>query len=289
MNRKNRAMTAERTLEIISQGYYDDEQNNRVNIQEEIEHSTAHTQYYTPDALELLAQTNAKQSTSKHSTKLSVSNRTTLAAAFEAQQNGNKVLCLNFASAKNPGGGFLGGSQAQEESLARASSLYASLTKDMTHYEINRRCGSCLYTHNMIYSPDVVVFRDDDDQLLAAPYKVSFITAPAVNFGALKEHEKSQTASVMKQRLHYVLALAKAQDYQHLILGAWGCGVFRNDPAFISQLYADALQESGQFHGVFETIDFAVLDNSNQQKTFLAFTNQLSPLTQESKEQAYER
>lgn len=99
------------------------------------------------------------------------------------------MLALNFASARHPGGGFLGGSQAQEESLARASGLSPCLNQFQEMYDTNQRFSSCLYTDHMIYAPDVPVFRDDDDRLLEEPFLVSILTAPAVNAGAVRRNE----------------------------------------------------------------------------------------------------
>ena len=141
-----------------------------------------------------------------------------------------RVLALNFASAKNPGGGFLKGSQAQEESLARASGLYACINPIQTGYEANRRNASCLYTDHMIYSPDVPVFRDDDDLLLDHPYLVSFLTAPAVNAGEVRLKEPGNVVpdrgGDAVGRMEKVLSLAVVHGHEVLVLGAWGCGVF---------------------------------------------------------------
>src|SRR6185437_10556724 len=101
-------------------------------------------------------------------------------------EGADRVLALNFASARHPGGGFLKGSQAQEESLARASGLYACIAPLRGMYDANHRFRSCLYTDHLIYSPDVPVFRADNDSLLDHPYPVSFVTAPAVNAGAVR-------------------------------------------------------------------------------------------------------
>ena len=101
--------------------------------------------------------------------------------------------CLNFASARHPGGGFLGGAQAQEESLARTSGLYACLTsahcKKM--YLINQQNKSCLYSHRIIYSPDVPVFKDDDGAILDEWYSMNFISAPAVNAGVVRKRDRN--------------------------------------------------------------------------------------------------
>ena len=194
-----------------------------------------------------------------------MSNDTTLCAArrlYEAH-GPNRVALLNFASARNPGGGFLSGSQAQEESLARASALYAAISRMTEYYEVNRRHRSALYTDHMIYSPRVPVFRDDDDHLIDEPWCVSMITAPAVNAGAVRSNEpenRSRIPEVMGRRIEYVLALAAHHGHDALVLGAWGCGVFANEPREVARLFAGQLLGEGRFAEAFSEIVFAVLD-----------------------------
>ena len=132
-------------------------------------------------------------------------------------------LCLS----ENPGGGFLGGSQAQEESLARASGLYPCISQMNEMYDHNRKLRTCLYSDYMIYSPGVPVIRDDEDRLLAQYYTTAFITAPAVNAGVVKEREQAddqQIESVMKERIRYILDVAAMNGHRTLVLGAYGCG-----------------------------------------------------------------
>jgi uncharacterized protein (TIGR02452 family) len=198
-------------------------------------------------------------------TIIGVRNVTTLAAAKElhAAHGAERVALLNFASARNPGGGFLNGSQAQEESLARASGLYASLNRTTDYYEANRRERSALYTDHMIYSPRVPVFRDDHDRLLDEPWHASIITAPAVNAGVVRSnepHNVPRIREVMARRIEYVLALAAHQGQSALVLGAWGCGVFRNDPSEVAELFGDMLLGEGRYARAFAEIVFAVLD-----------------------------
>jgi uncharacterized protein (TIGR02452 family) len=88
-------------------------------------------------------------------------NGTSLASARTIAARGTTPLVLNFASAKNPGGGFLNGARAQEESLARSSALYPCLRKSGM-YDHHRASGDCLYTDWMIVSPEVPVYRDDE-------------------------------------------------------------------------------------------------------------------------------
>src|SRR5262249_38608560 len=146
------------------------------------------------------------------------------------------VAALNFASAKDPGGGFLNGSQAQEESLARSSALYASLLRGWEFYDRHRASPSCLYLDAMIVSPGCPVFRDDDGTLLEEPQLVTIITSPALNAGAAADNrpeELPRIPEVFRRRSEYGLALAASQGANRLVLGAWGCGVFRNDPAVV--------------------------------------------------------
>ncbi len=193
---------------------------------------------------------------------------TTLQAAERllVQEQRQHVMALNFASARNPGGGFLGGSQAQEESLARSSSLYPSIVQMEEMYQHNRREKSCMYSDYMIYSPDVTVFRNDDGSLREQPYAVSMLTAPAVNAGIVREREPERADEiefVMKQRIRYLLSVAAAHGQQTLVLGAFGCGVFRNDPAQVASWFHDILQLE-HYAWLFDHIVFAVLDRSKQ-------------------------
>ena len=188
---------------------------------------------------------------------------TTLAAATQLAAEFGRVGVLNFASARHPGGGFLGGSQAQEESLARSSGLYPCLTQFAEMYAYNSQpTGTALYSDHLIYSPGVPVLRHDDGQWLPRPVLLDILTAPAVNAGALARnapHLLPQLMPTMRQRLRLVLAAAARHGVEALVLGAWGCGVFANDPAQIAQLFAEALAEPA-IRGRFRRIDFAVFD-----------------------------
>ncbi len=187
------------------------------------------------------------------------------------------TLCLNFASAKNPGGGFLGGAEAQEESLARASGLYASLIRQSGYYEANRASPTAFYTEHMIYSPGVPMFRDDAGALLDVPHLSAFVTAPAVNAGVVRAREPariSEIATVMRRRVERVLAIAQGAGHRGLVLGAWGCGVFQNEPTLVADVFGQALETS--FKGSFAHVVFAVFDRSRTQSCLRAFRDRLS-------------
>jgi len=181
---------------------------------------------------------------------------------------GYRPAVLNFASAKNPGGGFLNGAMAQEEALAASSGLYNTLLRHSNYYDANRVCGAMMYTDHAIYSPDVVFFWDADFCLLSAPVKASVLTLPDVNMGQvqLKGEDIVQAKVVMKARMRLSLAIFVSQQETHLILGAYGCGVFRNDPVEIAEWWRELLEDEG-YGRFFEEIVFAVRDNGGRNIT----------------------
>jgi uncharacterized protein (TIGR02452 family) len=131
----------------------------------------------------------------------------------------------------------------RKKGLARSSGLYPCLGEHMAMYRINRGNDSCLYTDDMIYSPDVPVIKDDEGDLLDKPYLLSIITAPAVNAGVVVRNEPQhidQIAPFMMRRMEKVLALALVRGHKNLILGAWGCGVFQNDPKDVAAYFRSA-------------------------------------------------
>lgn len=260
--RNERAAIAAETVQILSSGSYAGRATKSISILPELNHSINETRLFSPGQLAKLA---ANEPARRGVPKIQVMNCSTLSAArrLHAAYGAERIALLNFASARNPGGGFLSGSQAQEESLARASGLYASLSRMNDYYAVNRRSNSALYTDHMIYSPLVPVFRDDADRLVDDPWTVSMITAPAVNAGVVRSQEPQNTPrikEVMKQRIEYVLALASHYGNDALVLGAWGCGVFANDPHEVAELFAGYLLGQGRYAQAFTEVVFAILD-----------------------------
>lgn len=267
-NRNQRASIAAETVLISQSGTYVAPSGRTVSIGEAVESAVEEAVLITPGESRSL-RNRAQRALSNRSfeTRFEVENETTFAAArrLVEQYGPEQVAALNFASAKNPGGGFLGGSQAQEESLARASALYACLQRHMAYYDANRSSRSPLYTDHMIVSPRVPVFRDDEDKLLESPWEVTIITAPAPNAGAIAKNEPDSLDSIeptFRRRIEQVLSSAVAFDQTVLVLGAWGCGVFGNDPAMVARLFAEYLLDDGPFAKAFEHVAFAVLDRA---------------------------
>jgi uncharacterized protein (TIGR02452 family) len=257
-NRNQRAQMAQETVRIIGQGHYLSPAGRHVDIGAAVAASVAGTREFPPDHVV----TPPHGLSGRHATQIVVQNETTLAAARQLIAD-HRTIALNFASARNPGGGFLSGSEAQEESLARSSSLYACLD-GRSMYPFHRRHGDTLYTDYVIYSPSVVVFRDDDGKLLETPFTCSFLTAPAPNAGAVLQQDSTrgdELRRALQTRINKVLSVAAVQGYDSIILGAWGCGVFKNDPREVATQFQAAL--TGDFAGVFRLIYFAVLDHSS--------------------------
>ena len=276
MNRNQRAKVAQQTLEILELGEYVNCASVKVDIRDAVDLSVGSSKHYTEADLTLaLNETKGKISefSATDSCQYLVENCTTFAGVKSLLKTSDNVVCLNFASAKNPGGGFLGGSQAQEEALTRASALYPCLSKHMDMYLSNRKANRLLYSHDMIYAKDVPVFRDDRDNLLDEAYKASIITAAAVNAGnVLRKQPDSQDIinREMLNRARYVLSVAAVNGYRDIVLGAWGCGVFKNDPAVIADIFYRLLQDEG-FKYLFDKVFFAVLDHSKDKSTYISF------------------
>ncbi|MGB0524840.1 MAG: TIGR02452 family protein [Flammeovirgaceae bacterium] len=278
MSRIRRIQIAQDTFGILERGHYRTLQGKEIDIAQELAAAKGGTIHYKSAQLEaFVQQLQAETDREKVTTIFEVTGETTLEAAKRLWDEGEShILALNFASAKNPGGGFLTGAQAQEESLARASGLYPCIEQKKAMYKANKAHHSNLYLDDMIYSPQVPVFRCDDGQLLA-PYTLSIVTAPAVNAGAVKDSESHHIPLLeptMKGRILKLLSLCHQHQHKTLLLGAWGCGVFRNDPTHMASYFKEALGEGGLFHNHFERIVFAILDHTQEQKYSTPFREQ---------------
>lgn len=275
MNRDYRQQLARDTLAALENGHYDGPTGPVDFAKAQHAAETGSRLYRPDDAPDLLRELTWPAGPLA---EVRVYHATTLEAAAQLAAQFGRVGVLNFASARNPGGGFLGGSQAQEESLARSSGLYPCLTQFGELYKANSLPASTgLYSDHLIYSPGVPVLRADGGQWLAQPLLLDIITAPAVNAGALARNAPEllpQLVPTMRQRLRLVLAAAARHGVEALVLGAWGCGVFANDPAQVAQLFAEALAEP-TIRGRFQRIDFAIFDPKPPHAVLRAFEQAL--------------
>lgn len=199
---------------------------------------------------------------------LEVTAETTTQASVRLVACGKEVVALNFASARNVGGGFLSGAVAQEEDLCRGSGLYACTKSKPVFYNENILCDDNFYTDNIIYSPQVPFFRDDNNLFIEEPFLVSIISSPAPNLNGIDRKDfESKIQSVLMERAIKILQVAAVHGHKNIVLGAWGCGAFGNDPLQVAEAFKLALTKVP----VFEYICFAVYDNKPEQPTLNSF------------------
>ena len=196
----------------------------------------------------------------------------------------SKIGLLNFASAIKPGGEFINGANAQEESIARSSTLHLSLEsrRATPFYELHVRDNrGGFYSHAMIYSPSVAIFRDDNGGWLC-PYHVDIITSPAVNAGLVRKLRLPDTEkkilSSMKERMGRILALFERSGIRNLVLGSFGTGVFQNDIGSLAKIWGELLVAPGsRFADSFDQVIFAIPDSYTREKFEMGFNAGASP------------
>lgn len=68
--------------------------------------------------------------------------------------------------------------------------------------------------------------------------------------------------SCCKRKIRTILRIALDNNHTKLVLGALGCGAFKNPPSHVARLFKEVLEEP-EFIGAFEEICFAILDDGN--------------------------
>lgn len=225
------------------------------------------------------------------------SNKTFQAAEIYKKADKNcKVAVLNFASSTNPGGGVVRGSSAQEESLCRASDLYKFLNypkicnnfHDMHRNMISRGEMNALYNGDCIYTPNVTVFRSDKTGNIMPKYKwfnVDVITCAAPNLRTNPSNQwnpnsgeqvvvkNSKVTEIHKQRAKYVLDLAVSAGADYVILGAFGCGAFKNNPMIVADAWLSVVKD---YLYQFKGIEFAVYCSPRDKLNYSTFVSRLN-------------
>ncbi|MBD0418871.1 TIGR02452 family protein [Streptomyces sp. TRM S81-3] len=256
---------AQQTEQIVMAGAYRTPDGREVSIAAAVDAARQGTRMHGPGPVEVPPFPPAR-------TVWEVTGESSLEAA---RRLGGRVAVLNFASARNPGGGYLNGAQAQEEALCRASALYTCLLRARDFYDHHRAHRDPFYTDRVIHSPAVPVFRDDRGRLLDEPYTAGFLTAAAPNAGVVLRtapERAPELPAALAVRAERVLETALAHGYRHVVLGAWGCGVFRNDPAQVAGAFRALLGPGGRFASAFERVVFGILDRTPGSSVRAAFT-----------------
>jgi uncharacterized protein (TIGR02452 family) len=220
--------------------------------------------------------------------KVVVSGKRSLEAAEAYAKQGKKVCVLNFASATTPGGGVVNGSSAQEECICRCTTLYPCLKNDglwTSFYAPHRKAANPLYNNDCIYTPDVCVFKSDTNFPEPLPrdewWKVNILTCAAPNLrerpsNPMNPHAGYKPAKVTPAELETLLAsrirrifeVAVENENEVLILGAFGCGAFRNPPEIVAKVFYDVMQD---FLGYFDSIEYAIYHTEREVANYEAF------------------
>lgn len=210
------------------------------------------------------------------------------AAMRLAKENpGKKIAVHNFASATNPGGGVVRGSTAQEECLCRCSTLYPVLNTPQLQevfYGFHKKQKDVRYTDACIYSPGILIFKKDIDFPERLPevdwQEVDVITCAAPNLrpipynrmnpgsGEIIRVSDRELLELHMSRARHMLSVAAAHRADILVLGAFGCGVFQNNPRIVAQAYKNILPE---FDGRFSKVEFAVYCSPQDTKNYESF------------------
>ena len=259
-DRERRKTIAEKTEEAVREGIYETEDGSVVYIHPDVSYAQKNTLTFGPDILTQKQRPHGSRSP----VRIWAERIDTLDAAERMNREGGLPLVLNFASAKNPGGGWLRGATGQEESLSRRSALASTLIGNKEYQDLG---GSSLYRSWAIYSPLVPVIRNREEKLIEHPWKCSFVTCPAPNLeGRLSQKLLDDVPRILSQRIDMILRVAVSTGHRRLVLGAWGCGVFENSPTKVATIFQKILQE---YEGHFSEVVFAILGSDETYQPFL--------------------
>lgn len=224
--------------------------------------------------------------------KVIVSGKRSLEAAESYAKQGKRVCVLNFASATNPGGGVVNGSSAQEECICRCTTLYPCLNTDQVwnvFYGPRRKVANSLYNNDCIYTPNVCVFKSDTNfpEPLSKEdwWSVNILTCAAPNLRERPSNRMNPRAgsvaakitpsgleSLLTTRIRRIFKIAVANKNEVLILGAFGCGAFKNPPELVAKVFNKVMQD---YLCYFDTIEYAVYHTEREVANYEAFLREM--------------
>lgn len=236
---------------------------------------------------EQIAQLPKVTPTSNKSVRIILRNQDTLEAAFDLHQHRMEtekpVLVLNFANPHRPGGGIRSKPGTQEEHLCVKTTLLCSLETEEASpfYQTNLDCGTQAQTDTILYSPNTVVIRNPDLSLREDPFPIAVMTVSAPIASRMERSELADLENILRNRIYDIIRTAIEEGYTRLVLGAWGCGNFGNDPDLVAKLFHEILIEhnlvtEARPADCFKEILFAVFDNSEEQARYLSFSKYFS-------------
>lgn len=198
--------------------------------------------------------------TKNKNTEIIIDDVDSVSAIFK-YSTGKRNAVLNFSSYKNPGGMFINGSKAQEECLCHESFLYNVLSQLVIEFYDwnNQHKNKALYLNRGLYSPNVLFIRKNDISLGSETMKFcDVITCACPNKSAAQKYQSvsdAENTEVLRSRIKYVLDIAKDNCVDTLILGAYGCGVFGQDPTEVANIFKEYLETT---HKCFDKVILAI-------------------------------
>lgn len=171
----------------------------------------------------------------------------------------DEPLTLVFGSARNPGGGVLRGSTAQEEDIALSSTWYFNVKDSFEFYQLLHK--DLTYSDKILYVNEAYVVKDELGHYIT-PKKVSFIGGTAPNINGMKSKgepiNEKIIYEVFKKRIIGLLSFAELNNHKTFIVGAWGCGVFGLDPEKVATIFKECV-ENKMYSG---SLVFAIMDTT---------------------------
>ena len=255
------------TVEIVDQGFYVTERGVRVDFPSDAE-MMQHTSFYESEQ-------QFDGPAGEEPTVVEVVDMDCLYAAMQLLEQGFHPAVLNMASRRNPGGGVATGAGAQEETLFRRTNLFRSLyqyapyavqygiSPSRFQYPLERNFGG-------IYTPGAVCFRETEQKgyaLMDEPFTVSFISVAGLNRPDLTPEGMSADHHVeaVKNKIRTIFRIGLLHGHDSLVLGALGCGAFRNPPAHVARLFHEVMEET-EFRNKYLKIVFAIIDDHNARR-----------------------
>lgn len=171
-----------------------------------------------------------------------------LVMAEQFDDKGLNVSVLNMASEAKPGGGVAVGAGAQEESLFRRTNAFMTHPEDWYPLE----------EHEVIFSPEVYVVKDVHNRLMKNSFAIGMLAVPAIRKPKLIDGEyKEEDKELMEKKIDAIFEIALENDFDALVLGALGCGAFKNPPKEVAEIFKVSLKRYGKY---FQRIGFAILN-----------------------------
>ena len=253
------------TVEIVNMGHYVTENGVEFTFPNDSD-MMRHTVFYSTEIPVV------EESQSSEQTIVEVKDIDCLYAGVELKEQGYNPAVLNMASRRNPGGGVVTGAGAQEETLFRRTNLFRSLYQFAPYaeqYGIKRSHQQYPLDRNFggVYTPNAIYFRESKQKgyaLLDEPVSLSFITVAGMNRpdltadGMIAEHH----IGPIKNKIRTIFRMGLVHGHDSLVLGALGCGAFRNPPRHVARLFHEVLDEL-EFKNKYRLIVFAILDDHN--------------------------